>query len=59
MFYCYYAADNRKPEIKEEGPTLISRGIRARPLFDPEILRRAIRQSFVKLNPRMVGKETR
>jgi K+-transporting ATPase ATPase B chain len=48
--------DNRKPEIKEEGPTLISRGIRARPLFDPEILRRAIRQSFVKLNPRMVAK---
>jgi K+-transporting ATPase ATPase B chain len=48
--------DNRKPEIKEEGPTLISRGVRARPLFDPEILRRAIRQSFVKLNPRMVAK---
>jgi potassium-transporting ATPase ATP-binding subunit len=48
----------RKPEIKskqEEG-ALISRGIRARPLFDPEILRRAIRESFVKLDPRLVAK---
>jgi K+-transporting ATPase ATPase B chain len=47
----------RKPEIrKEEGAALISRGIRARPLFDPEILRRAIKESFVKLNPRLVAK---
>ncbi|HWF39656.1 MAG TPA: potassium-transporting ATPase subunit KdpB [Candidatus Acidoferrales bacterium] len=47
----------RKPEIKEEsGATLISRGVRARPLFDPDILKRAIRESFVKLNPRLVAK---
>ena len=47
----------RKPEIKEEaGAALISRGVRARPLFDPEILKRAIRESFVKLNPRLVMK---
>jgi K+-transporting ATPase ATPase B chain len=46
----------RKPEPREEGTPLISRGVRARPLFDPEILRRAIRESFIKLNPRMVAK---
>ena len=47
----------RKPEIKaEEGATLISRGVRARPLFDREILRRAIKESFVKLNPLLVAK---
>src|SRR5438445_12868579 len=47
-----------KPEIKEQQqPTaLISRGVRARPLFDPEIMRRAIRESFIKLNPMMVAK---
>ena len=45
-----------KPEVKREGAALISRGVRARPLFDPEILRRAITESFVKLNPRMVAK---
>ena len=47
----------RKPEIKEqEASALISRGVRARPLFDPEIMRRAIRESFVKLNPVLVAK---
>jgi potassium-transporting ATPase ATP-binding subunit len=47
----------RKPEIKtEEGAALISRGVRARPLFDREILRRAIKDSFVKLNPLLVAK---
>ncbi len=47
----------RKPEPKkEEGKALISRGVRARPLFDPEILKRAIKESFVKLNPRLVAK---
>jgi K+-transporting ATPase ATPase B chain len=46
----------RKPELKKEGTELLSRGVRARPLFDPEILRRAITESFVKLNPRMVAK---
>src|SRR5271169_6603584 len=47
---------DRKPEIKEEGVALLSRGVRARPLFDPEIMRRAIKESFVKLNPRAVSK---
>ena len=47
----------RRPEIKEgEGAALISRGVRARPLFDREILRRAIKESFVKLNPLLVAK---
>ena len=47
----------RKPETrKEEGAALISRGIRARPLFDPEILKRATKESFVKLNPKLVAK---
>jgi K+-transporting ATPase ATPase B chain len=47
-----------KPEVKgaTEAAQLISKGVRARPLFDPEILRRAIRESFVKLNPRIVAK---
>ena len=46
-----------KPEIKEQQSTpLISRGVRARPLFDPEIMRRAIRESFLKLNPAKVAK---
>jgi potassium-transporting ATPase ATP-binding subunit len=47
----------RKSDIKvEEGAALISRGVRARPLFDREILRRAIKESFVKLNPALVAK---
>src|SRR5262245_27242528 len=46
----------RKPEIKAEGTQLISKGVRARPLFDPEILKRATRESFVKLNPRVVAR---
>src|SRR5262245_16459813 len=37
-------------------PQILSKGVRARPLFDPEILKRAIRDSFVKLNPRLVAK---
>jgi len=46
-----------KPEMKEQDvTTLISRGVRARPLFDPEIVRRAIKESFAKLNPRLVAK---
>src|ERR1019366_21710 len=46
-----------KPGIKDQdATTLISRGARARPLFDPEILQRAIKESFVKLNPRLVAK---
>jgi len=46
----------RKPEIKGEGTELISKGVRARPLFDPDILQRAIKESFLKLNPRVVAK---
>src|SRR5262249_38608807 len=46
----------RNSEIKTDPTQLISRGVRARPLFDPEILRRATRESFVKLNPRIVAK---
>jgi K+-transporting ATPase ATPase B chain len=45
-----------KLEVKPEGPQLISKGVRARPLFDPEILRRATKDSFIKLNPWMVAK---
>src|SRR5436190_1075152 len=45
-----------KPEPRQEGPELISKGVRSRPLFDPEIVRRATRESFVKLNPRIVAK---
>src|SRR5438874_2919563 len=51
-------APPREPKVvfKEEAPQLISKGVRARPLFDPEILRRATKESFVKLNPRIVAK---
>src|SRR5438876_1232405 len=45
-----------KTETKNDGAQLISKGVRARPLFDPEIVRRATKESFVKLNPRMVAK---
>src|SRR5215468_7421819 len=45
-----------KQDPQQGGSELISRGVRARPLFDPEILKRAIRESFVKLNPRLVAK---
>src|SRR5579872_42158 len=47
---------DRGPDSRQETASLISRGVRARPLFDPEILRRAIKESFVKLNPRLVAK---
>src|SRR5579872_753785 len=47
----------RKAEHREhDAPALISRGVRARPLFDPEILKRATKESFVKLNPKLVAK---
>jgi K+-transporting ATPase ATPase B chain len=50
------APAHRKTEVKREGPQLISRGARSRPLFDPEIVRRATKESFVKLNPAKVAK---
>ena len=43
-------------EIPKEQTQLISKGVRTRPLFDPEILSRATKESFVKLNPRIVAK---
>jgi K+-transporting ATPase ATPase B chain len=48
--------DTRRPVIGEPKPInptelLPKRLVHARPLFDPEILRRAIRDSFIKLNP--------
>jgi K+-transporting ATPase ATPase B chain len=46
----------RKKEVKHEASGLISKGVRARPLFDPEIVRRATKESFVKLNPFKVAK---
>ena len=45
-----------KKEVKHEAAALISKGARSRPLFDPEIVRRAIKESFVKLNPMKVAK---
>ena len=47
----------QKAERREHDATaLISRGVRTRPLFDPEILKRATMESFVKLNPMLVAK---
>ena len=45
-----------KQETKQDGSQLISRGVRARPLFDPEIVKRATKESFIKLDPRKVAK---
>jgi K+-transporting ATPase ATPase B chain len=46
------------PSIPSGDATSIipKRGSRARPLFDPPIVKRAIRDSFVKLNPRAMMK---
>ena len=46
----------KKPEPKQDSSRLISKGARARPLFDPEIVKRATKESFVKLNPMLVAK---
>jgi K+-transporting ATPase ATPase B chain len=49
----------QEPKVKEvqtEGTPLISKGVRSRSLFDSEIIRRATKESFVKLNPRIVAK---
>ena len=45
-----------KQETKQDGSQLISRGVRARPLFDPEIVQRATKEAFIKLDPRKVAK---
>ncbi|MBV8569617.1 MAG: potassium-transporting ATPase subunit KdpB [Acidobacteriaceae bacterium] len=39
------------PHTNQEGSLLPARLTRSRPLFDPEIVRRATKDSFVKLNP--------
>jgi len=47
---------------RQSGPShkdnaqLLSKGARARPLLDAEILKRALKDSFVKLNPHVVAK---
>ncbi|HLH42622.1 MAG TPA: potassium-transporting ATPase subunit KdpB [Bryobacteraceae bacterium] len=47
------APPNPLPPLRHDDPTslLPKRLTRSRPLFDPEIVRRAIRASFIKLNP--------
>src|SRR5438876_9304922 len=44
------------PAQHDETALLPKKLARARPLFDPEIVRRAARESFVKLNPLIVAK---
>src|SRR5213593_3433503 len=43
-------------EARPETAPLISKGARTRPLFDPEIIRRATKDSFIKLDPWTVAK---
>jgi K+-transporting ATPase ATPase B chain len=47
------APPTKSPKARSEDPTSLLPGrlVRARPLFDPEIVRRATKDSFVKLNP--------
>jgi potassium-transporting ATPase ATP-binding subunit len=42
--------------VDDETTLLPKKLVRARPLFDPEIVKRAIKESFVKLNPVAVAK---
>jgi potassium-transporting ATPase ATP-binding subunit len=44
------------PEPVDDTTLLPKKLARARPLFDPQIVRRATRESFVKLNPAVVAK---
>src|SRR6476646_5958241 len=46
-------APHTQPPVRQDDPTslLPKKLVRARPLFDPEIVGRALRASFVKLNP--------
>src|SRR6202171_4353445 len=46
-------APNLMPNVPQDDPTslLPKKLVRARPLFDPEIVRRSTQASFVKLNP--------
>src|ERR1700720_2289285 len=44
------------PPTLDSASMIPKRGSRARPLFDPPIVKRAIGDSFVKLNPRAMMK---
>ena len=47
-----------EPVVRQPDPTSLglSRGKRSRPLFDPPIVKRAVVDSFVKLNPKTLAK---
>ena len=45
-----------EPRIQDPPSMELTRGKRARPLFDPPIVKRAIIDSFVKLSPRSLMK---
>src|SRR5215831_10963653 len=47
------APPQKPPQLRPDDPTslLPKKLARSRPLFDPEIVRRAVRASFAKLNP--------
>src|SRR5215831_12366886 len=46
-----------KPSPSEDIATIVPRkGVRSRPLFDPPIVKRAITDSLIKLNPRTMMK---
>jgi potassium-transporting ATPase ATP-binding subunit len=42
--------EHKTDPMHHDTAALISRGVRARPLFDPEILKRAAKESFLKMN---------
>src|ERR1700682_3115639 len=44
------------PVVNDDSSLLPKKLVRARPLFDPEIVKRATKESFVKLNPLVVLK---
>jgi potassium-transporting ATPase ATP-binding subunit len=51
-------AESKRPtrqQVKPDPAQLISKGARTRPLFDREIVKRATREAFVKINPRTVA----
>src|SRR5579863_6788850 len=50
------AAMPDKPVVSDDMSLLPKKLVRARPLFDPEIVKRATQESFVKLNPVTLAK---
>src|SRR5262245_9474831 len=50
------APSNQAKTTAKDGAPILSKGVRSRPLLDHEFLRRAVRDSFVKLNPRAVAR---